>query len=137
MVKVDNPGGRPDYSDQTKGESSESKEGPTPDPLPPKSSSCINFSKLLILIMIQVLLVAVVLHFGIKPIITDEKVNTICANYDFIKSKHDATIDGLGELCELKDDIFKPPMYLLGGAILFVIIVPQIVVNLFFATSRN
>lgn len=137
-IEVSNPGGRPDYSDPTKRELSDSDDDVKPVPAPPtngrqKSYSCINFPKLLILITIQVMLVAVILHFGFKPIITDEKVNTICANYDFIKSKHDANIDGLGELCEQKDDIFKPPINLLGGAIVLVIAVPQMVFSFFLA----
>ncbi|CAG2242362.1 unnamed protein product [Mytilus edulis] len=139
-IEVSNPGGRPDNSDPTKKELSDSGDDVKPVPVSPrngrpKSYSCINFPKLLILITIQVMLVAMILHFGFKPIITDEKVNTICANYDFIKSKHDATIDGLGELCEHKDDIFKPPINLLGGAIVLVIAVPQMVFNFFFAIS--
>ncbi|CAC5393360.1 unnamed protein product [Mytilus coruscus] len=142
FVEVENPDARPNYSDQTKKKCKESEEDDFQVPIPPrngtpKSSSCINFPKIFILFTIQVLLIGVILHFAIKPIIAEEKVNTICANYDFIRSKHNATIDGLSEeLCEHKVDIFKRKI-LLGGALVFVTIVPQIVFNFFFATSKT
>ncbi|XP_076111632.1 uncharacterized protein LOC143079891 [Mytilus galloprovincialis] len=123
----------------------ETKEGAKPVPpriRPPSgngqpASSGLGFASLLLLITIQVLFMAVLLHFCMKPVITEEKLNTICANYDFIKSKHDATIDGLNELCDNKVDILKPPIYLLGGGIVFVIVVLPIVLYSFLVKNRN
>ncbi|CAG2230148.1 unnamed protein product [Mytilus edulis] len=111
----------------------ETKEGAKP--VPPSRNRVPTSSGLLI--AIQVLFMAVLLHFCMKPVITEEKLNTICANYDFIKSKHDATIDGLNELCDNKVDILKPPIYLLGGGIVFVIVVLPIVLYSFLVKNRN
>ncbi|CAC5400667.1 unnamed protein product [Mytilus coruscus] len=148
-LEVTNPEARLDYLSPETDISGESKEGAKPVPTriqpgtrPPPgdrqpATSGIGFASLLLLITIQVLFMAILLHFGMKPVITEEKLNTICANYDFIKSKNDATIDGLNELCDHKVDILKPPMYLLGGGIVFVIIVLPIVLYSFLVKNRN
>lgn len=140
-LEVTNSEARPGYFSPQTDIPGESKEGakpvppqrqPGPRPVPPASSG-LGFASLLLLITIQVLFMAILLHFCMKPVISEEKLNTICANYDFIKSKHDATIDGLNELCENKVDILKPPIYLLGGGIVFVIVVLPIVLYSFLA----
>ncbi|XP_063440778.1 uncharacterized protein LOC134721605 [Mytilus trossulus] len=135
-LEVTNPEARLEYLAPETDLPGETKEGAKPVPpsrnkLP--ASSGLGFASLLLLITIQVLFMAVLLHFCMKPVISEEKLNTICANYDFIKSKHDATIDGLNELCDNKVDILKPPIYLLGGAIVFVIVVLPIVLYSFLA----
>ncbi|XP_052062875.1 uncharacterized protein LOC127702638 isoform X3 [Mytilus californianus] len=150
-LEVTKPEARLDYFSTEPNIQNESKEGANPvppgirqsaRPVPPigcqqPASSGIGFSGLLLLITIQVLFMAILLHFGMKPVITEEKLNTICANYDFIKSKHDATIDGLNELCDQKVDILKPPIYLLGGGIVFIIVVLPIVLYSFLVKNRN
>ncbi|OPL21750.1 hypothetical protein AM593_02237, partial [Mytilus galloprovincialis] len=145
-LEVTNPEARLEYF-STESNIQESREGA--NPVPPRirpvspirghqpACSGIGFPNLLLLITIQVLFMAILLHFGIKPVITEEKLNTICANYDFIHSKHDATIDGLNELCDNKVDILKPPIYLLGGGIVFVIVVLPIVLYSFLVKSRK
>ncbi|CAC5388581.1 unnamed protein product [Mytilus coruscus] len=144
-LEVTNPDGRLEYSSTEAELPGESREGAKlvpprrqPGPRPPQeASSGLGFASLLLLITIQVLFMAILLHFGMNPVITEEKLNTICANYDFIKSKHDASIDGLNELCDHKVDILKPPIYLLGGGIVFVIVVLPIVLYFFLGKSRN
>ncbi|VDI64319.1 Hypothetical predicted protein [Mytilus galloprovincialis] len=146
-LEVTNSEARPGYFSPQTDIPGESKEGAKPVPpqrqpgprqVPgiggqPPASSGLGFASLLLLITIQVLFMAILLHFCMKPVISEEKLNKICANYDFIKSKHDATIDGLNELCENKVDILKPPIYLLGGGIVFVIVVLPIVLYSFIA----
>ncbi|XP_052062879.1 uncharacterized protein LOC127702638 isoform X5 [Mytilus californianus] len=139
-LEVTNPEARLDYFSTESNIQEESKEGAKPVPpriRPEPALSGIGFPSLLLLITIQVLFMAILLHFGMKPVITEEKLNTICANYDFIKSKHDATIDGLNELCDQKVDILKPPIYLLGGGIVFIIVVLPIVLYSFLVKNRN
>ncbi|CAC5415731.1 unnamed protein product [Mytilus coruscus] len=134
-LEVTNPEARLDYRFPGIDIPGESKRGA--EPVPPRRQPGIRFASLLFLIAIQVLFMAILLHFCMKPVITEEKLNTICANYDFIKSKHDATIDGLNELCDHKVDILRPPIYLLGGGLVFVIIVLPIVLYYFLGKSRN
>ncbi|XP_076111631.1 uncharacterized protein LOC143079890 [Mytilus galloprovincialis] len=133
-LEVTNPEARLD-DPEIPGESKPKPVPPVPSPQP--ATSGIGFASLLLLITIQVLFMAILLHFCMKPVITEEKLNTICANYDFIKSKHDVIIDGLNELCDHKVDILKPPIYLLGGGIVFVIVVLPIVLYSFLGKSRN
>ncbi|XP_052062882.1 uncharacterized protein LOC127702639 [Mytilus californianus] len=150
-LEVTNPKARLDYRSPETDILRESKEmaksvppriqPPAANPVPPgdqqQATSGIGFPSLLLLITIQVLFMAILLHFGMKPVITEEKLNTICANYDFIKSKNDATIEGLNELCDHKVDILKPPIYLLGGGIVLVIMVLPIVLYSFLVKKRN
>ncbi|CAC5391993.1 KLF5 [Mytilus coruscus] len=138
-LEVTNPEASLDYFSTESNIQEESKEGANPvlprirpgaRPVPriggqQPASSGIGFP-ILLLITIQGLFLAILLHFGMKPVITEEKLNMICANYDFIHSKHDATIDGLNELCDHKVDILKPPIYLLGGGIVFVVVLPMV-----------
>lgn len=127
-LPVINPDGDPykQNTDMLKQPSSNRK--PTPqDKLPPSQvSSGSNIGSLLMLVTVQMLLLAFVLHFIVTPPINEVTLNKICANYDMIKAKHKDSIEGLDGVCANKINILKPPVYSLGVAVTVAVVLPAL-----------
>ena len=64
------------------------------------------------------------LHFGMKPAITADTMNRICADYGMVKEKHQVDIQGLTNVCDNKVDILKPPVFWVGTGMLCIISLP-------------
>lgn len=91
----------------------------------------LNYKSLLIVITLQVLLLAILLNFTFKPIITDIEVNKICEEYEYLKATQNINIDGLNKICENRGNVLKPPiMELCVGFIGILFVIPYMVLFL-------
>lgn len=103
----------------------------TKDPIPTSptngsTSRGLTMGSLFLLITIQIVLMAIVLHYSMNPGISDSTINTICANYEmFVEARNMDSIPGMEEICAKK--ILKPAIFsLVPGIILVMAVVPII-----------